>query len=148
MSLALGPGLAAQKVKGLTDPTKVPRMPPAELQKLAAKDQVVLVDVRSAQAYAAGHLDGAVNIPAPEIEARAAELRRRAGKRQVVLYCSCPFEYTAADAAVILARLGVAKVSVLAGGYRKPGTPHRRAGTITGWHQATKPLLSSTFART
>ncbi len=118
MSLALGPALDAQKAKDLTDPTKVPRMPAAELQTLVAKDQVVLVDVRSAQAYAAGHHDGAISIPAAEIESRAAELRRRAGKRQVVLYCSCPFEYTAADAAVTLARLGVTKVSVLSGGYR------------------------------
>ena len=115
--LAFGAGLAAQKKKGLDDPQKVRRVQPADLNKLVAKDQAILVDVRSAQAYAAGHLDGAISIPAWEIESRAAELRRRAGTRQVVLYCSCAFEYSAADAAVTLARLGLTRVAVLAGGY-------------------------------
>jgi len=116
--LVLGSGLAAQKAKGPTDPAKVPRLQPAELQKLVAKDQVVLVDVRSGQAYANGHLDGAISMPATEIEARVSELRRRAGNRRIVLYCSCAFEYSAADAAVTLARLGLRRVAVLAGGYR------------------------------
>ena len=121
--LVAGSGLAAQKSKAPTDPARVPRMQPADVQKLVAKNQVVLVDVRSAQAYAAGHLDGAISIPASEIEARAAELRRRAGTRQVVLYCSCAFEYSAADAAVTLGRLGLARVAVLAGGYHRDSSP-------------------------
>ena len=118
MCFALGSGLAAQKNRGPTDPAKVPRVKPEELQKLQAKAQVVLVDVRTPQAFAAGHLDGAVNIPATDIETRAADLRRLAGTRRIVLYCSCAFEHSAADAAVRLARLGVTKVSVLSGGYR------------------------------
>jgi rhodanese-related sulfurtransferase len=93
-------------------------MKPAELLKLQGRDQVVLVDVRTPQAFAAGHLEGAINIPAADIETRAADLRRLAGTRRIVLYCSCAFEHTAADAAVRLARLGVTKVSVLLGGYR------------------------------
>jgi rhodanese-related sulfurtransferase len=111
--LASGAGLAAQKSKGPTDPQRVTRIEPVELKKLLAKGQAVLVDVRSAQAYERGHLDGALSIPAAEIEAKAAELRRRAGSRTVVLYCSCPFEYSAANAAVTLARLGLTRVAVL-----------------------------------
>jgi len=111
-------GLDAQKVKGLLDPDKVPRVQPAELQRLLAKKQAVLVDVRSAQAFAAGHLEGAISAPAREIEAQAASLRKIAGSRRLVLYCSCPFEHSAAEAAVALARLGLTRVSVLAGGYR------------------------------
>lgn len=111
--LASGAGLDAQKSKALTDPARVPRLQPAELTRLLAKDQAVLVDVRSPQAYDRGHLDGAISIPAPEIERRIAELRRQAGSRTIVLYCSCPFEYSAANAAVTLARHGVTRVAVL-----------------------------------
>jgi rhodanese-related sulfurtransferase len=116
-SLAFGAGLAAQKAKGPVDPQQVRRVQPAELKTLLAKDQAILVDVRSAQAYARGHLDTAISIPAAEIEGKVAELRRRAGSRTVVLYCSCAFEHSAAEAAVQLARLGVTRVAVLAGGY-------------------------------
>ena len=115
--LVPGSGLAAQKSKAPTDPARVPRIQPAEVRKLVAKNQAVLVDVRSAQAYAAGHLDGAISMPAWEIESRAAELRRRAGSRTVVLYCSCAFEHSAAEAAVTLGRHGLTRVAVLAGGY-------------------------------
>ena len=115
--LAASPGLAAQKTKGPVDPQQVRRVQPAELKALLAKDQALLVDVRTAQAFERGHLDRAISVPAVEVEARAAEVRRRAGSRTVVLYCSCPFEHTAADAAVKLARLGITRVAVLAGGY-------------------------------
>ena len=109
--------IEAQKGKGPDDPQKVRRVQPAELRKMMAKDQAVLVDVRNAQAYDRGHLDGAISIPAAQIEGQAGELRRRAGSRTVVLYCSCAFEYSAADAAVKLARAGLTRVAVLAGGY-------------------------------
>ena len=115
--LLLGTGLVGQKAKSPEDPQKVRRIQPAELQKLLAKDQVILIDVRSAQAYERGHLDRAISIPAAEVERRVAEVRRRAGSRTVVLYCSCAFEHSAAEAAVRLARLGVTRVAVLAGGY-------------------------------
>jgi rhodanese-related sulfurtransferase len=103
----------AQKAKGPDDPQQVRRIQPAELEKLLAKDQALLVDVRSRQAYDRGHLDGAISIPSADIEKEARELRRRAGSRTVVLYCSCAFEYSAANAAVALARHGVTRVAVL-----------------------------------
>lgn len=43
----------------------------------------LLVDVREAHEYAAGHLDGALHIPLAQIASRLAELR----DRDVVLYC-------------------------------------------------------------
>jgi rhodanese-related sulfurtransferase len=116
-SLAFGAGLAAQKGKGPADPQHVRRVQPAELKTLLAKDQAILVDVRSAQAYDRGHIDTAISVPSADVENRAAEVRRRAGSRTVVLYCSCAFEHSAAEAAVKLARLGVTRVAVLAGGY-------------------------------
>ncbi|MFY9511023.1 MAG: rhodanese-like domain-containing protein [Rubrivivax sp.] len=49
-----------------------------ELQTLREMRQsgrpVSIVDVRSAEEFAAGHVDGAVNIPADQLQARAAEL--------------------------------------------------------------------------
>jgi rhodanese-related sulfurtransferase len=45
----------------------------------------VLIDVRAREAYAKGHIPGALNVPDREIEARAAEIRRMG--RQPILYC-------------------------------------------------------------
>jgi hypothetical protein len=49
------------------------------------RGEVVLVDVRSHEAYAAGHIPGALSITPREIEGRAAEIRRM--DRQPILYC-------------------------------------------------------------
>jgi rhodanese-related sulfurtransferase len=56
-------------------------------EALARRDsgQAVLVDVRSAAAFAEGHIPGAISIPAGEIPARVAELRKT-GKLPI-LYC-------------------------------------------------------------
>jgi len=56
-------------------------------EALARRDrgQAVLVDVRSAAAFAEGHIPGAINIPAGEIRTRMAELRKT-GKLPI-LYC-------------------------------------------------------------
>ena len=56
-------------------------------EALARRDrgEAVLVDVRSREAYAAGHIPGALNVAAHEIEARAAALRKSG--RLLILYC-------------------------------------------------------------
>jgi hypothetical protein len=61
--------------------------PLAAADALAMRDrgQAVIVDVRPEQAYAEGHIPGALRIDASEIEARAAELRRLG--RLPILYC-------------------------------------------------------------
>jgi len=52
---------------------------PNELrQRLNRGERVVVVDVRSADEFLADHIDGAVNIPAYELTARARELPRDA----------------------------------------------------------------------
>lgn len=50
--------------------------------------EVVLVDVRPAEEYAAGHIEGARSIPIDELEGRLAELP---ADREVVAYCRGPF---------------------------------------------------------
>ena len=49
---------------------------------------VVLVDVRPSEEFAAGHIEGARSIPLPELASRLSELP---GDREVVAYCRGPF---------------------------------------------------------
>ena len=57
------------------------------LERLAKRD-VVLVDVRPPEEFAAGHIEGARSIPLAELERRLAELP---ADREVVAYCRGPF---------------------------------------------------------
>jgi rhodanese-related sulfurtransferase len=57
------------------------------LERLATGD-VVLVDVRPREEFAAGHIEGARSIPLAELERRLAELPP---DREVVAYCRGPF---------------------------------------------------------
>jgi rhodanese-related sulfurtransferase len=52
------------------------------------RGDVVLVDVRPGEEFAAGHIDGARSIPLDELEQRLAELP---DDREVVAYCRGPF---------------------------------------------------------
>lgn len=61
------------------------RIKPEDAKELISKGQAVLVDVRGEASYKAGHIKGALNIPAPDIRARAKELP--AGK-MILPYCS------------------------------------------------------------
>ena len=60
-------------------------MPLAEALQRRDRGEAVLIDVRSGQAYAEGHVPGAVNIPSSEIEERAVEIRKMG--RLPILYC-------------------------------------------------------------
>ena len=59
-----------------------------ELVARMARGEVVLVDVRPAQEFEAGHIDGARSIPVEELRRRLDELP---GDREVVAYCRGPF---------------------------------------------------------
>jgi rhodanese-related sulfurtransferase len=59
-----------------------------ELLARLGRGDVVLVDVRPEQEFAAGHIDGARSIPLDELEQRLAELP---ADREVVAYCRGPF---------------------------------------------------------
>jgi rhodanese-related sulfurtransferase/predicted transcriptional regulator len=66
-----------------------------ELVERLARGDVVLVDVRPAQEFAAGHIEGSRSIPIEELERRLAELP---SDREVVAYCRGPFCAYAHDA--------------------------------------------------
>lgn len=88
--------------------------PDAATAVLAEAD--VLIDVREADEYAAGHIAGAINIPRGLLEFRlssTAELDSRA--LRVVLYCKTSGR--AALAAVAMADMGYLDVQSIAGGY-------------------------------
>lgn len=59
-----------------------------DLRERLARGEVVLVDVRPPEEYAAGHIEGARSIPLSELERRLAELPP---DREVIAYCRGPF---------------------------------------------------------
>jgi rhodanese-related sulfurtransferase/biotin operon repressor len=59
-----------------------------ELRERLARGDVVLIDVRPPEEFAAGHIEGARSIPLAELERRLAELPP---DREVVAYCRGPF---------------------------------------------------------
>lgn len=72
----------------------------------------LLVDVRTPQEFASGHVDGATNIPVSELTARAAELGGDRA-RPVVVYCASGMR--SASAKGKLKKLGFANVHDLGG---------------------------------
>jgi 3-mercaptopyruvate sulfurtransferase SseA len=82
ISLAMLAGLAAcaSASDGLPKPSsiktedEVPRMTVAEVAAEIEDGAVIVVDVRSAGAFAAAHMTGSINIPTDEIADRAGEL--------------------------------------------------------------------------
>jgi len=60
-------------------------MPLVEALERRDRGEAVLIDVRSPQSYADGHVPGALSIPSSEIEKRAAEIRKMG--RLPILYC-------------------------------------------------------------
>jgi 3-mercaptopyruvate sulfurtransferase SseA len=63
-----------------------PRISVADFKKLFASGDVVVLDVRSADAYTRGHIPGAVLVPEASVESRAGEWLKE--KRPIVTYCT------------------------------------------------------------
>ena len=57
-----------------------------DFKKLYDSKQVVVVDVREANSFAAGHIPGARSVPLNQVEGRAAELKKLG--KPIVLYCA------------------------------------------------------------
>jgi rhodanese-related sulfurtransferase len=74
-----------------------------ELLARLRRGDIVLVDVRPAEEYAAGHIDGARSIPIDELEHRLSELP---ADREVIAYCRGPFCAYAHEAVRTLERSG------------------------------------------
>jgi rhodanese-related sulfurtransferase len=72
-------------------------------RRLQDGDGLVVLDVRPADEYAAGHLPGAVSIPVGELRRRLAELPR---DREIVAYCRGPYCAFAHEAVTLLREEG------------------------------------------
>ncbi len=64
----------------------------ADFNARAARPDVLLLDARSAQAFAEGHIRGAVNLPLPDFTAEAlAEVIGANPNREILIYCNNNF---------------------------------------------------------
>ena len=93
------------------------RLEPADLKRqLDAGEQVYIVDLRHPLELLPDPytLPGAKHVSPEELAARAHEIPR---DRDVVLYCTCPSEATAAKTAMTLHKLGIERVRPLRGGF-------------------------------
>ena len=75
----------------------------SELRERLRRGEVVLLDVRPAAEYQAGHLPGAISIPLDELERRLEELPR---DKIIVAYCRGPYCIYADEALALLAERG------------------------------------------
>ena len=102
--------------------------PKALGERIAWADQTLFVlDVRTPEEYAAGHLPGAVNIPHGELAARIAELAG-ARERDVVVYCRTGVR--SAAALEVLGKAGFKRLFQLKGDY-------------TRWSEEKRPVVAS-----
>lgn len=92
-----------------------------ELERLIALGEVILIDVRPAVEYAAGHLPGALSLPVEELPARLDELPR---DRRVVTYCRGAYCLFADEAVALLRQRGFDAVR-LHGGWPEWRSEHR-----------------------
>jgi rhodanese-related sulfurtransferase len=97
---------------------------PDEAEKLLAENPgMIVLDVRTPEEFASGHVPGAQNVPIDELASRTGELEAQR-EREVVVYCERgPRARKAADA---LVAAGFTDVKLLAGhmsGWRDTGLP-------------------------
>ena len=95
--------LAVAYLRGRDDLEPVTREELA--RRLEDGDDLVVLDVRPAAEYAAGHLPGAVSIPVGELRRRLADLP---ADREVVAYCRGPYCAFAHEAVELLREEGFA----------------------------------------
>ena len=99
------------------------RASPQDVTLLINRGKAIIVDVREAGEYAAGHLPEAKNIPLGELSNRLAELEKAKNKAVVVV---CQSGARASAAAAKLAKAGFMDVVNLEGGvaaWQKAGLP-------------------------
>jgi rhodanese-related sulfurtransferase len=101
-----------------------PYVTPQQATHLINREDALVVDVRDAGEYGAGHILGAKNVPLARIEDGANDLAKRKEK-PVIVYCDTGNRGAKAIAA--LKKQGFARVSNLSGG-------------IGAWQQAGLPV--------
>lgn len=110
-------GFVAQNVLDGT----MPQWHPADLEEVRASSLVL--DVRSRAEFAAGHLDGALNVPHTELRGRLDEVRTAAGGRPVAVHCASGVRSYLATRVLLAAGLDARNLS---GGWLSLTTAHPR----------------------
>jgi rhodanese-related sulfurtransferase len=96
----------------------------AEAKHISAQDflaqhdshkQAVVIDVRDADKFAAGHLDGAINVHKTEL---ASQIESLVPDKHTAIYCHCGGGQSGPRAAQALADLGYTNAHVIDGGWR------------------------------
>jgi rhodanese-related sulfurtransferase/predicted transcriptional regulator len=83
----------------LQDRTQLQPVGAAELLNRLLEGNVILLDVRPIEEYAAGHLPDALSMPVTELEARLPELPQ---DKEIVAYCRGPYCVFADEAVALL----------------------------------------------
>ena len=123
ITIALGLFLAIPACSGDASTSQAPSITPAELQARRESDAApLIVDVRSPEEFASGHIPGAVNIPYDQVAQRMSELQSTHG---VALYCAVGPRARKGESALLAA--GQTEVLHLEGG-------------LTAWQQAGLPM--------
>ena len=125
---ASAPAPAAAAPAGAAPAASVSAASPGEtdvvgLKALVDNGAAVVIDVRSAEEFAGGHVPGARNIPLDQLEARKAELDAQKG---AALYLICEKGGRSASATQTLAAAGFVKPINVTGGtaaWRAAGFP-------------------------
>jgi rhodanese-related sulfurtransferase len=99
------------------------------LEKRLDEGDVVVIDVRPVEEFAAGHIPKARSIPVNELKRRLAELPRT---RQIVAYCRGPYCVQSDEAVSLLRRQGFKARRLEAGlpDWRASGLPVERTGRV------------------
>jgi rhodanese-related sulfurtransferase len=104
----------------------MPRLTPAQAVQLINRENAAVVDLRSTEVFARGHIAGAVNLPATRLSELATRLGKVGGRPLVLV--------SDGNAATMAA----ARALRTAGGDRL----HLLAGGMTAWREAGLPVRS------
>lgn len=115
--------MSAMQISGCNGNDNIVSVSAHEFDKEIKADSVQLLDVRTPQEYAGGHIDGALNI-----DVRSDDFRRMVEKKlskdsTILVYCRSGRR--SMDAAEILTKLGYKVVNLKGGiiGWEKDGLP-------------------------
>ncbi len=64
----------------------MPRIIPADLKRMSASGEAIVIDVRSAEDYRQEHIAGAINLPLPQIE--AGDYSKFPRDKRLISYCA------------------------------------------------------------
>jgi rhodanese-related sulfurtransferase len=122
----LGCGPAGEEGQGARAEQRFREISADALLARSGGDEMLIVDVRTPDEFASGHVPGAINVPHDQVQSRMAELTPHR-EQEVVLYCERGGR--ASKAADLLAQEGFETVFHLSGDmsqWREEGLPIER----------------------